>query len=230
VAFLNRVVRNAPPTGINGGKMRRVTTRTVRRAAELRAAFPAGVATVRGLKELGFSERTIYKRCLDGGPWQRILPGVILLFTGRPTRDQEVLAALLLCGEGAVVTGEEACRRYGLRRGLPRDRSDRTVQILIPHKRQVRSAEYVEVERTLRLPEVVFKDGIPLAALPRACTDASRRIRSAEAVTELLAEPVQRRMCTVKSLIRELEARDSARNRSAPRGAQGARCRCPVHG
>jgi hypothetical protein len=198
-----------------------VRIRTIGREAAVRAAFPAGVAKVSQLVELGFSERTIYKRCLDGGPWQRILPGIILLCTGRPTRDQEVLAALLLCGKDAVVTGAEACRRYGLQRGLPRNRTDRTVQILIPHERQVRDAEYVEVERTHRMPAVVMKDGIPLAELTRACVDASRRIRSAADVTELLAEPVQRRMCTVMALHRELES-GSRRGSARPRAALGA--------
>jgi hypothetical protein len=193
-----------------------VTVATVRRAAEIRAAFPTGVAAVRQLAALGFSERTIYKRCLDGGPWQRILPGIVLLFTGRPTRDQEVRAALLLCGEGAVVTGLEACRRYGLRRGPTGQRLDRTVQVLIPHQRQRRSAGFVEVERTHRMPAAALRDGIPLAPLPRACMDAARRLRSAADVTELLAEPVQRRLCTVPALVEELEAA-SRRGTARPR-------------
>src|SRR5262245_44429808 len=117
-----------------------------RRDTKACAAFPSGVATVRQLATLGFSERTIYKRCLDGGPWQRILPGIVLIFTVRPTRDQEVLAALLLCGDCAVVTGLEACQRYGLRRGPRRDHSDRTVQILVPHDRQRRNVGFVEIE------------------------------------------------------------------------------------
>ncbi len=65
-------------------------------------------------------ERTVYRRCLEGGPWQRVLPGIVMLFTGHPTVDQLVHAALLLCGPDAMVTGMEACRRHGLRRGPAR--------------------------------------------------------------------------------------------------------------
>ena len=187
------------------------------RSAELRSAFPAGVATARRLATFGLSERTIYKRCLDGGPWQRILPGVILLFTGRPSRDQEVLAALLLCGEGSIVTGLEACRRHGLRRGPAPDQGDRSVTVLVPHSRQRRSVGYVEVERTRRMPKVVERSGIPLAALPRACMDAARRLRSVNEVTELLSEPVQRGMCTIAALGSEMKAgtrRGTARPRA----------------
>lgn len=198
-----------------------MTTRSHPRAGELRTIFPSGVASARQLITSGLSPRTIYNRCLDGGPWQRILPGVILLFTGRPTRDQEVRAALLLCGEGAIVTGLEACRRHDLRRGPVRERTDRTVHVLIPHDRQRRSTGYVQVERTSRMPGVVVKGGIPLAVLPRACLDAARTLRSAGDITELLAEPVQRSLCTLQALVDELEA-GSQRGTAMPRAALGS--------
>lgn len=199
----------------------RAMTRTMLPSAGLRTAFPSGVATVRQLMALGLLERTVYKRCMDGGPWQRILPGVILLSTGLPTRDQEVVAALLLCGERAMVTGLEACRRYGLRRGPLRREGDREVQILVPDSRQCRSVEFVHVERTRRLPDALVRGGFPLAPLPRACTDAARRLRSSDDLVELLAEPVQRGMCAVSSLVTELDT-GSRRGTAAPRRALAA--------
>ena|GEM_PF-258603 len=185
-------------------------TRSIRRTCELRGAFPQQVATARQLVAFGLSERTVYKRCLDGGPWQRILPGIVLLFTGRPTRDQQVLAALLLCGPDALVTGLEACRRHGLRRGPVRQVTERgsfvEVHILIPQDRQVRSVGYLHVERTLRLPSDVVRDGFPLAPVPRSCTDAARRIRSRAEITELLSDSVQRGLCTVSALATEISS------------------------
>jgi hypothetical protein len=160
----------------------------------------------------------VYQRCLDGGPWQRVLPGIVLLFTGRPTVDQLVRAALLLCGPDTIVTGVEACRRYGLRRGPVRRPDDRRpeIHVLVPKKRQVRSVEFVHVERTLRLPVPVMREGIPLAPLVRACTDAARRVRSAAEVTELLSDPVQRGLCTVAALCAELGA-GTRRGTAVPR-------------
>lgn len=196
-------------------------------SAELRAAFPRGVASVRQLTALGIPERTVYKRCLDGGPWQRILPGIVLLFTGRPTREQEVFAAVLLCGEDAAITGLEACRRHGIQRGPVRGRGDssgnsnaagREVHVLIPPARQVRSVGFVHVERTKRLPEPMMRDGLPLAPLPRACIDAARRTRSRGDVIELLSDPVQRGLCTVSALGAELES-GSRRGTAEPRRA-----------
>lgn len=175
--------------------------------SDVRAAFPRGVATARELVAFGFSERTVYKRCLDGGPWQRILPGVILLFTGRPTRDQQVLAAVLLCGPGCVVTGVEACRRLGLRRGLPPapvDGGYAEVHVLLPDSRQVRCCSYVKTERTGRMPTAVSRGGFLLAPLPRACLDAARCMTRRGDVAELLSDPVQRGLCTVAELASEL--------------------------
>lgn len=188
----------------------------VRSYNQLRSAFPHGVASVRQLMGFGFDESTIYRRCLDGGPWQRVLPGVVLLFTGAPTRDQDVRAALLLCDRGAAVTGLEACRRYGLRRGPLREPGGREVHVLIPHARQRRTVGFVHVERTHRMPEVLFRGGFPLATLPRACMDAARRLRPAGDVVELLSEPVQRGLCSVAALGEELEA-GSRRGTAAPR-------------
>jgi hypothetical protein len=192
----------------------------LRRTTALRAAFPRGVATARQLIEFGYSETSVYRRCLESGPWQRILPGIIMLFTGQPNVDQLAHAALLLAGPDAMVTGIEACRRHGLRRGPTRRPAPEVerpeVHVLVPKRRQVRSVEYVHVERTSRLPHPTIRAGVPLAPLVRSCTDAARRLRSAGDVTELLSEPVQRSMCSVRALSEELNA-GSRRGTAVPR-------------
>jgi hypothetical protein len=186
----------------------------------LRRMFPSGVAAAKQLVAAGALERTVYRRCLDGGPWQNPLPGIILLFSGKPTRPQSVLAAVLLGGPGAMVTGAEACRRYGLRRGPARPRHERNpmdeVHLLVPHHRQLRSVEYVHVERTKSLPEPVIRSGVPLAPPARACIDAARRLRTDGEIAELLSDAVQSRLCTVAELNQELEA-SSRRHTALPR-------------
>jgi len=173
---------------------------------------------VRDLVAHGVPERTAYERCLEGGPWQRVLPGIVLLFTGHPSIDQLAFAALLLGGPDAIITGIEACRRHGLRRGPIRrnDGPQPEIHILVPAKRQVRSVEFVHVERTHRLPTPIMRSGVPLAPLVRACTDTARRIRSTAEVTELFADPVQRGMCTVAALWSEL-ASGTRRGTAVPR-------------
>jgi hypothetical protein len=188
--------------------------------ARLRAAFPDGVATAKQLVEAGVPERTVYHRCLDGGPWQNPLPGIILLFSGRPTRRQSVLAAVLLGGPGAMVTGAEACRRHGLRRGPARLRADEDpvdeVHLLVPAARQLRSVGYLHVQRTKPLPEPVVRSGVPLAPLPRACIDAARRLATDAEIAEVLSDAVQRRLCSVAELLQELDA-SSRRHTAMPR-------------
>ena len=186
----------------------------------LRVTFAAGVATAKQLIASGVPERTVYRRCLDGGPWQRALPGVIFLFTGRPTRRQYVRAALLLGGDDAVLTGVEACRLHGLRRGPARRPDDpdevEPVHILVPHQRQVRSVGFAHVERTSSLPQPLIRDGVRVVPLPRACIDASRRMRSRGDVTELLSDAVQRHLCTIAALVGETD-RGSRRGTAIPR-------------
>ena len=199
--------------------------------SKLRAAFPRGVATAKQLVAAGVPERTVYHRCLEGGPWQSPLPGVVMLFTGKPTRDQAVLAAALLGGPAAMVTGVEACRRHGLRRGPARLRAGREaddeVHLLVPAGRQLRSVGYVHVERTNSLPDPLIRSGVPLAPLPRACVDGARRLRHEGEIAELISDAVQNHGCTVTELNRELEA-SSRRHTAIPRRvlrsvAEGAR-------
>jgi hypothetical protein len=162
-----------------------------------------GVVSARRLVELGVPERTVYARCRPGGPWQLLLPATVLLSNGEPTRDQLVTAGLLYAGEDAVVTGLEACRRLGVRRGPS---TGRQVHLLVPHYRQPRSTGYVAIERTRRMPRPVRRGRFPLAPNARAAVDAARRLRSQAEVTELLADVVQRRLCTVRELAAEVDA------------------------
>lgn len=181
--------------------------------AFLWAASEQGVIRAMALMAMGVPERTIYARCRDGGPWQRLLPGIVLLTTGVPTPDQKVIAALLLGGADAIITGLEACRRHGVRRG---PRGDGEIQILVPHTRQVRTIGFVHVERTTRMPTPVIRGGVPLAPVPRASIDAARRIRDRGDIAELLSDSVQRRLCTVAALNHEL-SECSRRGTATPR-------------
>lgn len=178
--------------------------------AALRAAAPHGVVRARTLMALGLPESTVYDRCRDGGPWQLLAPGIVLMATGRPTDVQVVAAALLHGGPDAMITGLHACRRHGIRRGpsLPT-----MLHMLVPHARQVRNTDLMHVERTKRLPHPHLRGGIPLAPVPRAVTDAVRRLRSKADIAELVSDAVQRKLCTVAQLSAELN--DGGRRGSA---------------
>jgi hypothetical protein len=123
-----------------------------------------------------------------------------------------VEAALLYAGEQAMVTGIEACQRYGLE-NVPQDLS---VQILVPARRKIISNGYAVIERTTRLPEPVVRDDIPLAPLTRSVLDACRRLRTHEPVSALITEAVQRKRLHPEHLRYELE-HGSQRGTAVPR-------------
>jgi hypothetical protein len=76
----------------------------------------------------------------------------------------------------------------------------------VPHDQQPASTRYVIVERTHRMPVPVRRGGLPLAPVARAVIDGARQLSSPREATELLADAVQRRLCTVSQLWCELEA------------------------
>ncbi|WP_244199513.1 hypothetical protein [Amycolatopsis thailandensis] len=170
--------------------------------------------TVARLAELGVPSMTCYRRCRPGKSWRRLLPGVLLLNSGEPTRRQLIDAALLYAGPDAVVTGATACRRQGLR-ALP-DHPFR-VHLLVPLEHKVGSSEHVTIERTIRQPQAVVFDGVPLAPLVRAVLDECRRLGSRQEVSALLAEAVQRGV-SLPELFAELDA-GSSRGTAIPREA-----------
>ena len=175
-----------------------------------------GAIKVATLTELGVSPRTAYRRCVPGGPWQRPLPGLVLLTNSPPTRRQLVEAALLYAGPDAIVTGLEACRRHGLRTPT----AEESVHLLVREDRKVHGSDYVIVERTRRLPDPVVVDGLPLAPLSRAVLDASRRLRAFDPVRGLIAEAVQRGRLHPGWLLHELD-RGSQRGSAVPREVLG---------
>jgi hypothetical protein len=179
------------------------------------AASRLGVITVAHLESLGVPQRTSYRRCLPGQPWQRLLPGVVLLRSGEPTRRQRVEGALLYCGDEAVITGLESCRHQGLRRPAGRDDP---VHLLLPAHLKVMSSGYVLVERTTRMPAAIPVDGLPLAPAPRSVLDECRRLTERGAVRALLAEAVQQLKVDPVELSAELES-GSTRGSALPRAA-----------
>lgn len=164
--------------------------------------------------EFGMTRRTIYRRCLPGGPWRRLLPGIILLTAAEPNDRQRVEAALLRGGPHAQVTGLWAARLHGLQRH-PRPT---TVHLLVPDKRELTSCGFVVVERTTRLPRAVLRDGVPVAPAHRAVLDGARRMRDFDAIRAMLADAVQRGRCTPQDLAEELEL-GSQRGSALPRRA-----------
>lgn len=169
--------------------------------AALSAPETDGVTTSTTLRDAGVTPHTIASRCRAGGPWRRLLPGVILLDDGAPTRRQQVHAAAFYGGEGAVITGVDALRAHGIRL-VP----TRQVHALVPLHRRIHSQDFVHLERTSRLPEPFMREGIAFASPARATIDLARRETAPERLRRLLALPVYYGLCTSEELKGELDA------------------------
>ncbi|WP_091810800.1 hypothetical protein [Prauserella marina] len=178
-----------------------MTRRPLLDHANLRERFPGGVAPRATLVALGMSHAAISRLCRPGGPWRRPIPGVVVLANNAPTRHQRNWAALTHAGRNGMLTGVAAARLHGIVRLPP----DTRVHVLIPHERRVASRGFATIERTIHLPDPVAINGVPVAPLARALVDAARRMDSLRAIREMIADAVQRRLCTPAELRRELD-------------------------
>ncbi|WP_246632089.1 hypothetical protein [Pseudonocardia nigra] len=170
------------------------------------------VVRVEALRELGLGRSTVAHRCRAGGPWRWLLPGIVMLTNGAPTRDDRRRAALLYAGDGAVLTGLDALELHGMRR-VPSPSGP--VHVLLPADRRRAGSGRVLAERTDRLP-VPEPGRWPLAPIARAVLDFARRIRERDQVRSAIAEVVQRNRCTPAQLHAEVEA-GSGRGTKLPR-------------
>jgi hypothetical protein len=206
------------------GRVERLTIvgMTPPRTDDIAAFFGSSVVRARALHQCGFARSTVTYRCRSGGPWQLLLPGIVLLHSGPPTRADRRRAALLYCdareggppvrGCRAVLTGLDALELHGMRR-IPGPSGPVHVLVLADVRRA--GCGRLLVERTERLPDPGTARW-PIAPVARAALDFSRRSRDRGVVRALLAEAVQRGLCGLPELVAELEA-GSDRGSALPR-------------
>lgn len=176
-------------------------------------AAQLGLVTREQLYEHGVSRATL--RWALGRFWRMPLPGVVATFIGALTARQEVIAAALWAGEGAVLTGLNAARWHQL---APLTHW-RPFWFLVEPTRAGRTTRGVRVTRTRRQEPRPWRRGVLTVASPsRALADAARELRYTAGVDALIIEAVQRGIVTADALRHEAEAgpcRWSARLRAA---------------
>lgn len=157
------------------------------------------VITVAELRARGMTNHAIAARCRPSGPWQRIVRGVVLMSSARPTRRQRLRAAIAYGGPESVVSGIDAMRAHGV--DVP---PSPDVLVLVPAGRRLASASGLTVERTTRPPKPIVLAGLPYAPLARATLDAARRAANDRQQRGLLASVAG--WCSVSALRVELDA------------------------
>jgi hypothetical protein len=158
-------------------------------------------------------QSTISTWCRPNGKWQKLLPGVYLTVTGKPTAEQRHVAALLYAGAGSVITGPAAIRLHRLRSPGP-DAID--VLVPLPVKRQ--STGFVRIHRTRHMPRFYRTGAIRFATPARAVVDAARGFTALDDVRAVVAEAVKKQACSIALIGLELaegSSRDTVHLRAA---------------
>src|SRR5437899_2018342 len=119
------------------------------------------VMTTRELRAHGVPADVIAERCRPGGPWQQILPQVILLHPGPATGEDRAHAAVLYasrpphgqhCRSDALITGLAALALHRFEAVPPLIGLDR-IDVLVPRQRRLRDAGEVKIRRAHSLPK-----------------------------------------------------------------------------
>lgn len=163
----------------------RTSNRTTIDLDALGGLFPGRVATASELLGLGLPSGELGARCRPRGPWQHLLPGILLLARTPPTRAQLVRAALRYGGPRSMLTGVDALQLHGMR-ALP---ATGPVHVLVD--RPVEPAAKVRVTRVRRLPEPVLRKGFLTAPLARAAVDAAGALGLRDDIRIVLTEVVR---------------------------------------
>ncbi|MGF1430822.1 hypothetical protein [Kitasatospora sp. LaBMicrA B282] len=180
------------------------------------------IVTRAQLIERGVPSGTIAHRLRPGGPWQKVLPRVICLQSGRLTAHQRLRAALSYAapkGEGprpggVLLTGLAVLADAGLpSAGHPADLD--VVDVLIPAGRRVASRDFVRVHRAparaSAMPSGFERDdGLWSVGIARALADVAPFLGSGRHFRALCAEAVQGRFCERSDLLGRLLAGPTA--------------------
>jgi hypothetical protein len=169
------------------------------------------------------------EKCRPGGPWQLLLPGVVLLHSGPPTSEERLHAVLLYAtrepgtpgAQGVpaqpsaadphrapayrevMITGQAALTLHGFSATPPLLALEK-IDVLVPRLRRLRSAGCARVVRTPALPAPQQVTGVPVAPVPRALADAVAGLADAGVVRRLLTEAVRGGHCEPVAVVREL--------------------------
>ena len=184
------------------------------------------VMTTAQLRTHGVSPADVNEQCRPGGPWQQILPGVVLLHPGPPTSEERLHAVLMYAAKErpagvpaqpgaedahapayteAMLTGLAALTLHGFTSSPPLMAIDK-IDVLVPRLRRLRSTGSARIVRTASLPTPQQVTGVPVAPVPRALADAVSELTDAGAVRRLLTEAVRGGHCEPAAVVRELNA------------------------
>ncbi len=141
-----------------------------------------------------------------GRHWRLLLPAVVLLAPGRPTRRQREVAALLYAGPRGILGGLSAARWHGIEAADPGE----LVHVLVPPPLRSRIVTWVRVRRTtIADPRALVLGPVRVCSPARAILDAAAESGSAEVAAAIGIEGVQKGLVTLDDLGQALFQRNN---------------------
>jgi hypothetical protein len=151
----------------------------------------------------GGVSRDFIRSQLDQGHWQRLYRGVYATFSGPPTRQAQLWAAVLAAGPGAMLSHESAAEAAGLA-----DKPSRLIHVTVPTTRRVSPIPGVVIHRSARAESAMHPARLPPQTL------IEETALDLVAVTTDLDEAIG---WVTRALGRKLTTRDQLRKAMTPR-------------
>ncbi|HEY7015309.1 MAG TPA: hypothetical protein VH480_21270 [Streptosporangiaceae bacterium] len=130
------------------------------------------------------------KALVHAGRWQRLHYGVYASFTGEPTRQAALWAAVLRAGPQSVLSHETAAELDGLA-----DKASKLMHVTIPESRRVRPIAGFAIHRSGRIFEARHPGLLPpRTMIEETVLDLAEEAASFDDVVSLLARACQRRL------------------------------------
>lgn len=169
------------------------------------ASSQGGYFTARQAHDAGFSVRALQHHA-NTGRFRRIHRGVYRLRDYPSSPHDEVMAALMTLGAGAVISHESALDLLGLSDVIPD-----AVHVTVPRSRRYVPRLPGVVVHTTSLPldtaDVVVRDGIRVTSPVRTILDAAESGIGPEQIETAVRDAEQRGLLTLRQLTAAAEAR-----------------------
>jgi hypothetical protein len=147
---------------------------------------------------------------VESGRWQRLHPGVFMIFTGPTPRMAQLWAAVHKAGSGAALSHATAAELHVIT-----DRPSSLIHVTIPADRRVKPPRGIVIHRSARILQAVHSTDLPpRTKITETVLDLTDLAASFDQAFAVACAACQRRLTTPKHLIQAMSQRSRLRWRA----------------
>jgi hypothetical protein len=166
----------------------------------------SGVLSAGQLLAAGLSRDFVRAR-LDGGHWQRLYCGVYATFSGEPSREAALWAAVLVAGPGALLSYQTAAEVAGLS-----DKRSSLIHVTVPAERRIVRVPGVAVHYSARAWQAVHPARLPpQTRIEETVLDLASAAGSLDDAVAWVTRALGRRQTTQARLLEAVQERAKVR-------------------